>query len=69
MENTQVYLLCRWGRHSAGFLYLGVVDGWQFLSELVIALVSLSRDRKISMQLNTYLCIGLFTTNNLILGA
>ena len=26
--SRQVYLLCRWERHLAGFLHLGVVDRW-----------------------------------------
>ena len=27
--SRQVYLLCRWKRHLAGFPHLGVVDRWQ----------------------------------------
>ena len=37
--NPQVYLLCRWERHLAGFPHLGVVDSWPVtrISELIIA--------------------------------
>ena len=47
--SQQVYLFCGREKHLAGFLRLvWYTNEWQLLSELVIALRSLSRDRRIN---------------------
>ena len=38
-------------------------DGWQLLSELIIVLWSLSRDRRINLQLNTDTVVQIITTS------
>ena len=50
--SRQVYLLYRWERHLAGFPHHGVVDRWLATPKRArIAHWSLSRDRRINMQL------------------
>ena len=57
--SRQVYLLCRWKRHLAGFPHLGVVDRWLATPKRArIAHRSLSRDRRINMQLTNYFSRG-----------
>ena len=51
--SRQVYLLCRWDRHLAGFPHLGEVDRWPATPKRArIAHWSLSLDRRINMQQN-----------------
>ena len=51
--SRQVYLLCRWERHLAGFPHLGEVDSWLATPKRArIAHWSLSRERRMNMHLN-----------------
>ena len=51
--SRQVYVLCCWERHLAGFPHLGVVDRRLATPKQArTALWSLSRDRKINMEVN-----------------
>ena len=51
-NNRQVHLLCRWEKHLAGIIHLGVVDRWlETPKRASIAHCSFSRDRRTNMQI------------------
>ena len=60
MKTSRQVYLCRWKRHLAGFSHFGVVD--RLLATLKRARTahkSLSRDRRMNMQLNTKILTSL----------